>query len=123
MSSKADGVPILLLSLNSIVMKAHHSGMLLSRIFSEITTPQLLQITSPDSGSVMTVLSPFLLHIGQIITQEGEYEGSPCWLTILFFTLPCYMNSAWSGTEQHITTRTAQQISKSRNYYTITRDT
>ncbi|MGB6628849.1 MAG: hypothetical protein WBE61_12025, partial [Nitrososphaeraceae archaeon] len=104
-------------------LKARQSGMLLSCILSEITIPQLLQIISPHSGSAMTVLSPFLLHIGQIITQEGEYEGSPCWLMSLFFTLPCYMNSAWSGTEQHITTRTAQQISKSRNYYTITRDT
>ncbi|HET7284732.1 MAG TPA: hypothetical protein VFI70_08610, partial [Nitrososphaeraceae archaeon] len=42
---------------------------------------------------------------------------------IVYSALPCSINSAWSGTEQHITTRTAQQISKSRNYYTITSDT
>ena len=71
MQSKGDGVPILLLSFNSIVLKARQSGMLLSCILSEITIPQLLQIISPHSGSAMTVLSRSSLHIGQIIIQAN----------------------------------------------------
>src|SRR6478672_8194616 len=74
--ARVRGVPILLLSFNSIVLKARQSGMLLSWILSEITIPQLLQIISPHSGSAMTVLS-LLLHTGQIIIQ-GEYEVSLC---------------------------------------------
>ena len=119
--ARVRGVPILLLSFNSIVLKARQSGMLLSCILSEITIPQLLQIISPHSGSAMTVLSRSSLHIGQIIIQ-GEYEVSLCRLTLLFFTPPFSIKSAWSSTEQHITTRTAQQICESRNYYTITSD-
>src|ERR671922_2992656 len=57
------GIPVLLLSFTSSEVKARHSGRL-SCALSDITRPQFLQMSSPDSGSV-TVLP--LLHILHII--------------------------------------------------------
>jgi hypothetical protein len=65
---KETGVPVLALFLLSSVVNAHHSGLAISRIFSEITIPQQLQMTSPDSGSVIAVF--ILLHTEHLIDSR-----------------------------------------------------
>src|SRR5437867_3799912 len=63
------GDPVLLfpLVLTSSELKVRLSEWIMSCILSEITIPQLLQITSPDSTSV-TMLS-LVLHIEQTIVM------------------------------------------------------
>src|SRR6266487_4343013 len=61
------GAPVLHLSFTSSALKARHSGRLISCTLSEITMPQLLQMISPDSGSIMTVLPFAFPHIEHTI--------------------------------------------------------
>src|SRR5215469_12901649 len=62
-----EGSPVVVPSVSSVTIV--HPSDLIADNFSESTIPQLLQINSPVSGSVITVLS--LLHEGQ--TSEERF--------------------------------------------------
>ena len=74
MTTRDDGSPVLVLSSVSFIVNVRHSG-LLSNNLSETTIPHLLQIISPDLGSVIIALS--VLHEGHNVkVSNAEFTLS-----------------------------------------------